>query len=239
MPTSHDPAPALGRGLELLRLLWQKPGATLDDLAKATGWPKSSLLRLLASLEQHGAATRDGRSGWRATVNLSGAVSGVGAEAWQGALPALANLGVRAELYRFDDDGPVLTAIAEPAGWATTGMVQTHWRPQTAEMLAPVQLWLAHRASGPPGRTWYWRERRRAWLSATVSRRLIDRARLAPLAECPARNHNALRRCAVALRGDRSVAGALVAAQVCFSAQEVVPRAVREALLKWGRTRGG
>ncbi len=238
MPTSHDPAPALGRGLELLRLLGKKPGATLDDLAKSTGWPKSSLLRLLASLEQHGAATRAGRSGWRTTVNLSGAVSGVGAEAWQGALPALANMGVRAELYRFDDDGPVLTAIAEPAGWATTGMVQTHWRPQTAEMLAPVQLWLAHRAPAPPGRTWYWRERERAWLSASASRRLVDRVRLAPLAECPARNHNALRRCAVALRGDRLVVGALVAAQVCFSAREVVPRGVREELLRCGKTPG-
>jgi hypothetical protein len=64
---------------------------------------------------------------------------------------------------------------------------------------------------------------------------LIDRVRLAPLADCPARNHNAVRRCAVALRSDSRVVGALVGARVCFSAQEVVPRGVREALVGWGK----
>ncbi len=45
-----DPAPALGRGLTLLATLDREGACSLEQLARVTGWPKSSVARLLKSL---------------------------------------------------------------------------------------------------------------------------------------------------------------------------------------------
>ena len=49
-PQSALPAPALVRGIQLLRLLEQAPEATLESLAAKTGIPKASAVRLLRTL---------------------------------------------------------------------------------------------------------------------------------------------------------------------------------------------
>ena len=234
--STSDPAPALGRGLQLLDLLVRRPHATLEDLVRATAWPRSSLFRLLASLERNGLAQRDATRRWRACAVLTTIGDGPSIDAWRDAPAALARRGARGELWRFTDDGAVLLATAEPADWAMRSAIQPPWRADPQELLAPVQLWWAHRATRPPGRSWYMHERRRQWLSAAATAQLIDRVRLAPLAECIARNHNALRRTAAVLHGSGQALGALVAVHVCFTARETIPRTVRETLLKLATT---
>jgi IclR family mhp operon transcriptional activator len=65
---------ALERGLEVLRLLSQYEGRSLQALHGATGLPKATLLRILHTLEQSGLAWRaiyDGE--WRCSVSLAAA----------------------------------------------------------------------------------------------------------------------------------------------------------------------
>ena len=56
---AQDPAPALTRGLDLLQILEEEGPTSLEFLSQHTGWPKSSIARLLKSLENYGAVTRD------------------------------------------------------------------------------------------------------------------------------------------------------------------------------------
>ena len=65
---------ALERGLEVLRLLNQYEGRSLQALHEASGLPKATLLRILHTLEQSGLAWRaiyDGE--WRCSVSLAAA----------------------------------------------------------------------------------------------------------------------------------------------------------------------
>ncbi|MEM1447378.1 MAG: helix-turn-helix domain-containing protein [Planctomycetota bacterium] len=59
MEFAVEPAPALNRGLTLIRRLAEQGPASLEALAHGTGWPKSSVLRLLRSLEIASAVRRD------------------------------------------------------------------------------------------------------------------------------------------------------------------------------------
>ena len=65
------PAPALARGLQLLDQLAVDGQASLEKLAARNGWPKSSVLRFLQTLEQAGAVLQDPASRhWRALKHL-------------------------------------------------------------------------------------------------------------------------------------------------------------------------
>ena len=46
------PAPALGRGIEVFLLLQKESGLSLEQIAEYTKYPKSSVLRMLATLQQ-------------------------------------------------------------------------------------------------------------------------------------------------------------------------------------------
>jgi DNA-binding IclR family transcriptional regulator len=54
-----DPAPALTRGLRLVAILSSEGACSLDRLAKISGWPKASILRLLRALINAGVAERE------------------------------------------------------------------------------------------------------------------------------------------------------------------------------------
>src|SRR5690606_19386768 len=49
----------LARGIETLRIMTHCPALSLDDLARRTHYPKSSLLRILETLAQMGLVERD------------------------------------------------------------------------------------------------------------------------------------------------------------------------------------
>jgi DNA-binding IclR family transcriptional regulator len=56
---SGDPAPALGRGIAILRHLDEQGSCSLEQLARHFHWPKASLLRLTESLRRAGVVQRD------------------------------------------------------------------------------------------------------------------------------------------------------------------------------------
>ncbi|MFA7235915.1 MAG: helix-turn-helix domain-containing protein [Phycisphaeraceae bacterium] len=47
--TTNDPVPALGRGLAPLERLHRQGACSREQLAADSGWPKSSVMRLLRS----------------------------------------------------------------------------------------------------------------------------------------------------------------------------------------------
>jgi DNA-binding IclR family transcriptional regulator len=66
-----DATPALTRGIALLRLLENGEALSLEAVARQTGWPKSSLSRLLATLAELGLVARDsGHRTHRALMRL-------------------------------------------------------------------------------------------------------------------------------------------------------------------------
>src|SRR4029077_735452 len=67
----EDAAPALSRGLMLLAYLNREGASSLDRLAKATGFPKASLLRMLRTMESSGAVAREGLGKrWHSLIRL-------------------------------------------------------------------------------------------------------------------------------------------------------------------------
>ncbi|MAX23934.1 MAG: hypothetical protein CMJ19_05460 [Phycisphaeraceae bacterium] len=58
-PITPDPAPALTRGLAILSTLTSKGATTLEALVRETGFPKTSVLRLLTAMTDCGAVERD------------------------------------------------------------------------------------------------------------------------------------------------------------------------------------
>jgi DNA-binding IclR family transcriptional regulator len=199
----REPAPALTRGLHLLRLLAAGRPATLEDLVRATAIPRSSLARMLQALAEAGVAARGEGLRWRALLRiepLAGAPEGAVAAATRMLARLAADSGRRAEWWRFTPEGPELAAAREPRGWPVRVFAYPGWRPERRELMAPVVLWWAAAAEEEPGRCWYWQGARRRWLPAGRVRALADAARLAGAAACPAPNHNGLARRALVVR---------------------------------------
>lgn len=64
-------APALRRGLEIIALLQRIKNASLEELARLTGYPKSSVMRLMEVLQEEGIVCRDPESkAYRLLVGL-------------------------------------------------------------------------------------------------------------------------------------------------------------------------
>jgi DNA-binding IclR family transcriptional regulator len=232
-----DAAPALARGLHLMRLLETRGTATLEELVRTTALPRSSVARLLETLEGAGIAERGAGLRWRLTRHLAQLPAADPLAGWSPRLPALARrLALRIELWRFDDRGCELAAIALPEGWQVPMYAHPGWRPDLRELTAPVQLWLALRQPGLPGAAWYWSDDRRIRLGQAAVRRIADRVRLAGTAVCPARNHLAIRRCGVALRAaDGQAIGCLAAVRFCLRRRDGFPAAASAVLAAAGR----
>jgi len=137
LATDHDPAPALGRGIWLLRELGRQGPLTLEALAARSTWPKTSVARLLQSLEQSGLIARDGSTrAYHAQVRL--VPTAVADEVLQHARQALPTLskqtGQTAELYTPRPDGLVMVDRSEP----TDGEV--HVRARVGFLRTPEEL---------------------------------------------------------------------------------------------------
>lgn len=111
-----DPAPALTRGLAILRLLSVNGPSLLEHLAQAGGWPKSSTLRVLTALERCGAAGRDPLTRrWHAQVQLTRAEETPGRIRLRNQLVDLAQAsGCAAEAWEIRGDRLVLVERAGP-----------------------------------------------------------------------------------------------------------------------------
>ena len=187
-----DPAPALGRGLALLGTLNREGAASLEQLAKWHRWPKSSVARLLRSLDLAGAIQRDPATmRYRAVARLV-MLDRSGQDVRRLAQPEMVKLATAVEqtveLHSFDADADrslVMIDRCEPEGVAVRVQARIGFARQMDEIDALTKTALAFGGvtSSKVGRSpWAWRRGRRARLSQATVQRLVRHVRLARVA---------------------------------------------------------
>jgi DNA-binding IclR family transcriptional regulator len=202
-----SPAPALARGLSVLRLLADVGPLSLDEAAKRTEIPKASALRLLRTLENEGLVAR-GDGSYAATarlVPLSGTPQ-VFDRAVEDALARLASATRRtAEWYVPAREALVLVKRAEPPGAelrvaARVGF-QRHWKGEL-DAVAAVGIAAFRKGRGTFGGHWtYVRDGVRGEMSARSAGERVRRAERDGYVVDRVLNPNGVRRMACAVVG--------------------------------------
>jgi DNA-binding IclR family transcriptional regulator len=220
-----DPAPALGRGLTLLGALDREGACSLEQLARMHRWPKSSVARLLRSLELAGVVHRDPATmRYHATtrfVRLHGLTEDVRRCAQADMVSLASAVEHTVELHGFNDrdsDRPlVMIDRCEPEGVAVRVHARIGFARQLDEIDALTQVVLAFGGEGVRAaahRPWVWRQGRRAWLTAPAVQRLAHKARLARAAMDEDVNSNGVfRYAAPILDGDQRLRAVIAIAQ--------------------------
>lgn len=229
-PAPADPAPALTRGVATLRRLAANGAATLEQLAAESGWPKSSLSRLLTSLTHAGMVARDPATrAFHARVRLVPVDDRADRliRQWRpGAVAAAEALGQTVELFAFD--GTTLTMIdrAEPADAIVSAKARIGFVRHFAELDALTQAVAAFAGAGAmarlwPDRCWHWDRGREQVLSVRRRDDVVATVREAGHGVDLGVNENGIcRYAAPVLDGDRLVAVVAIA-QVCIPGAEV------------------
>ncbi len=213
-------APALRRGIAVLRLLAAQGPFSLEEIARETGFPKSSLLRILRALVDLDLVARPASTKqYRATAQLVPLrVSGRAfAEALGRTLETLAaDTGQTAEWYVPGPDGMVMVRRAEPSRGEIWVMARIGFlRPWRGELDAPAALGLAFFREMPSGGGWwtYDAKRARMRLKRTDVARRIARARADESMADPHCNPNGVRRTSALVRHRDEPAGVLALAE--------------------------
>ncbi len=221
-----DPAPALTRGLELLRRLGQDGPTSLERLAARTGYPKSSVNRFLQSLVAAGAVGREPVSRrYYARMRLA-PVDGEGLPSIrEAAEPVLAKLaeeaGHTAELHAFADDPPRLVMIErwDPEDAVVSAKARVGSQRTLHELDAMAQVVLAFGRFGgdpPAGPFWAWDDGRQRPIPRGEVPGVTEHVRREGVGVDLGVNSNAVRRYAAPIREPAGKLRAVLAlAQVC------------------------
>lgn len=223
-----DPAPALTRGLALLRRLSTDGSASLEQLAEESGWPKSSVARLLTSLTAAGAVERD-----VATRHYSARVRLVSIdareEAWISRWRPLAAIlaeqaGHTAELFSWAGGRLTMIDRCEPAGAMVSAKARIGFQRELSEFDALTQVAVAFGGTAV-SRFWAWQGGVKSPVSAALRRQRIDRL-LNEGSGCDLGvNSNGICRYAAPVLGtepgsDRRLLAVVAIAQVCILDQQ-------------------
>jgi DNA-binding IclR family transcriptional regulator len=204
---SSDPSPALTRGLLLLQTLGAQGPLSLEKLAKQSGWPKSSVFRLLSSLESFGAVERDATDRrYRAALRLV-PFAPVAEDVRARALNVMRDLGQRAghtvELFAFNEGQLTMIDRCEPDDREVAVRARIGWRPDPAEAfaltIAPL-AWAPEEAAPFKPSYWMWKMIERLTLNAGAVRKLVESVRADGIAVCSYANGHGVRRYAVPIR---------------------------------------
>jgi len=173
---STPSAPALRRGVEVLRLLGDHGPLTLDAIARHTAFPKSSLLRILETLADLQLVLREADQRlYRATARLVPLPAGnrVFEEAIARMLDTLAaSTAQTAEWYVPGPDGMVMVRRAEPPRSEVRVIARIGFlRPWRGELDAIARLGLAFFHPPPRGGAWWTYDANRN--RTTVARREV------------------------------------------------------------------
>jgi DNA-binding IclR family transcriptional regulator len=206
-----DPAPALTRGLQILRRLNVDGPSTLGQLARTHGWPKSSTARLLVALERAGAIVREPLDGrFRAAMALVPLAAAEDAlRAWSGApLVRLCQAcGHTVELYACRDGRLTMVDRSDPEEAEVRVWARIGWEPDPTELTALTQLRLVF--GGEASRStkrktlWAWRDGKRRPVRGRQLKSLLDRVRRERFATCLDRNPHGVVRYAIPVFGPR------------------------------------
>lgn len=206
--SNGDPSPALTRGLHLLQLLCRDGHASLEKLAQTTGWPKSSVFRLLASLEAFGAIERDRADRrYRACLRLvpfAPVADDMRARATAELRPLCNACGHTVELFAWSGGELVMLDRCEPEGREVAVRARIGWRPDMSELFAlpiAVLAWGGDAADARPlkQKFWYWQNAVRKPVPAAQARKHIQAARAAGITMCLGPNFHGVRRYVVPL----------------------------------------
>lgn len=216
----HDPssAPALARGLTLLAQLAVDGQTSLEKLAARNGWPKSSVLRFLQTLEQAGAVKQDPASRrWRALQHLQAldAPNPGPLEMARNRLAVLAQLtGHCAELYRWKDGELSLMDRAEPETGEMMILARIGFRRDLNELDATALIAYAFSPdANVPEKVWAWKKGKKKKLSAEKRNQRLTETRESLLALDSDFNENGIRRFAVPVLHNEKLIGVLAVAQ--------------------------
>ncbi len=200
---NRDPSPALTRGLELLRRLSQDGDKTLEKLAGETEWPKSSVLRLLTSLERFGAVERDPvNRRYRARMQLMDARSEGDSEVRLRAAQCMKRLcretGHTVELFVFSGGQWTMIDRCEPGEREVFVRARIGWQPNANEATGLTQALLAFASEEkkvwPQGKIWYWKNNLEVPLSRKALREMIKEVHARGVAVSPYCNPSGVRR---------------------------------------------
>lgn len=224
-PITPDPAPALTRGLAILATLARDGASTLESIVRVTGYPKTSVLRLLTALCDCGAVQRDVLTKrYSASVLLQRREEN-GLSLTHRVREVMAQLsqqfGHTCELYRVMNAGLTMVDRAQPEEMTVTATARIgHYRDLTEiESLCMVYRAFAdEQADTPRSGLWQWDEHcREKPIKLAKVTSLIKKTRKLRYAVDQSINPNGVRRYSVPiLRGgeDDKLWGILSMAQV-------------------------
>jgi len=198
------PAPALARGVEILRLLEREPERTLEGIAAHLPYPKPSIFRLLQTLAQIGLVEKTPEARYRALQVLrpAGVARRDLAQALEEVMEGLVGeTGCTVEWFESTQEGMLLRRQRHPAQEvrvvARPGFLRV-WNDE-ADAVALLGLAFAPEAPEPGAMGAYRADGVKGPLSARQVRGRVAAARTAQAASDPAFNTNGIRRSAAAV----------------------------------------
>jgi DNA-binding IclR family transcriptional regulator len=205
LPTDEDPAPALGRGITILRHLVREGNCSLEQLARTFSWPKASVLRLMRSLSMAGVVVRDpATKRYRAVMHLvesDAASQQLRARTMTAVSWLIERVPHTVEVYIYCGDRMVMIDRAEPFGQVVTVRARVGFARHFDEADALTQIAGAFASAPNATRRWAWAEdgRSKHHIDETAFARLLMGVRTKGVAWDLDRNLNGVRRCAVPL----------------------------------------
>lgn len=217
-PRRTEPAPALSRGLRLMGILSRDGQATLEQLSRLGGWPKSSTLRYLQALAGEGVVRQDkATKTWHLLKVLRPLPPGEGA-ALGAARRQLAKLaeqtGQCVELYRVAGGTLELMDRADPEDSEVQVVARIGFIRDLKELDATAQVYRAlGNGEKRSGGQWQWRSGEKAPVPAREADRIMEETRRRGYGEDRDFNSNGIRRYAIPVREENELVGILAVAQ--------------------------
>lgn len=248
-PITPDPAPALTRGLAIMATLSSQGASSLEALARNTGYPKTSVLRLLTALCDCGAVERDELTKRYSTnVMISRRVE-TGMTFIHRAREVMVDLSARfkhtCELFRVMPLGLTMIDRAEPEEATVVATARIgHYRDLTEiESLGLVYRAWSNDAPGAPTRNlWQWDEHcQKRSIKLSDARQLVKETRRQGYAFDLTINPHGVRRYSAPVFTEQSnqLWGVLSMAQVVHPANPHPDSAIIQAISEAGQILSG
>ena len=238
----RDDAPALSRGIAVLTQLNADGACSLERLAKTSGWPKSSVARILKSLERLGLVKRDPVSRHYGAVcrlvRNNAHEGGLRSVAIRVMVPVAREARQTVELYAFDQSrfatSLVMIDRCEPEDSVTHVRARIGDHRNLAELDALARLVRAFAGvKAPAGGHWVWCGDVKRPLPASAAAALIREAKANRMALDTGINPHGVFRYAVPLvESTGRLLGALAIAQLCTLNDKAPPDENLAALIK-------
>jgi DNA-binding IclR family transcriptional regulator len=181
--TADSTAPALTRGVAILRRLERDGPQSLEQLTRQTGYPKTSVARLLKAMEQMGLVCRDSKTrAYRADVALRPINS---PRRWLCEHCALTldtlceKVTQTVELHQYDSGRLTMIDRREPQDAVVKASARIGWQRDLDELDALTQVVLAFGRCDPlepATRYWHWKHDRHQSVSLRRLREVVKHA---------------------------------------------------------------